>query len=441
MKRLAAVCSLSLASLAYSSAVAQDWPQWRGANRDAKATGFEAPSEWPAELEQRWKVTVGDGVATPSLVGERLYVYAREGGDEVLRCLDASTGDEQWRDALPAAGVGGPASGFAGPRCSPVISGGKVVIMGVEGVISCLDAASGELLWRNDDYRGEVPRFATSSSPLVTAGVCIAQVGSSDQGGMVAFDLATGEKRWEWDGDGPSYASPVLMDIAGQEVVIAPTSRNLVAIDADSGELLREVPYEQGRYNAATPVIVDQLVIYAGPTRGTTAERVTKSGDELTAEPVWKNTDNSLQFNSPVLKDGMLYGLSNLGSLFCVDAESGDTAWTAPLAKPTEPSAQPEAQPAAQQPEQPAEGERGSRRGRRGRRGGGGGYGSVVDAGSVLFALSPAKELVVFNPNAEAFQEVARYKVADSDTYAYPVIAGNRVYIKDADSVILWVIE
>ncbi|TWT30502.1 outer membrane biogenesis protein BamB [Posidoniimonas corsicana] len=436
MKRLAVVILLSLATLTPEGLFAQDWPQWRGANRDARATGFEAPAEWPAELTKRWDVPVGDGVATPSLVGDKLYVYAREGGDEILRCLNAENGEELWQDAHPAEGVGGPASGFAGPRCSPVIADGKVVIMGVEGVMSCLDAASGELLWRNTEYKDQVPRFATSSSPLVTHGLCIAQVGSSDDGGIIALDLSTGEEKWDWDGDGPSYASTVLMQVDGEEVLIAPTSRNMVALDVASGELLREIPYEQGRYNAATPVTAEQLVIYAGPTRGTTAEKITKANGELTAEPVWKNTDNSLQFNSPVLRDGMLYGLSNLGSLFCVNAQSGDTAWTAPLAKPTAESAE-----QAEEREQPEEGDRRRRRGRRGRRGGGGGYGSVVDAGSVMFALSPAMELVVFKPTAEAYEELARYKVSDSATYAYPVVAGKRVYIKDADSVILWAIE
>src|SRR5215203_48466 len=79
-------------------AKAQDWPQWRGANRDAKATGFTAPRTWPKELTQKWKVTVGDGVATPSLVGDKLYVFARQGGSEVFRCLDAATGKELWID-------------------------------------------------------------------------------------------------------------------------------------------------------------------------------------------------------------------------------------------------------------------------------------------------------------------------------------------------------
>src|SRR5262249_8600871 len=85
---LAAFALLGLAV----SANAQDWPQWRGPNRDAKVDGFTAPKEWPKELTKKWKITVGNGVATPALVGERLYVFTREGNNEVIRCLKVADG-------------------------------------------------------------------------------------------------------------------------------------------------------------------------------------------------------------------------------------------------------------------------------------------------------------------------------------------------------------
>ena len=93
----------------------QDWPQWRGPNRDAKATGFEAPKTWPKELTQKWKVKVGDGVATPALVGDKVYVFSREGEDEIIRCLDAEAGKELWQNKYPAQGATGPAVAFPGP--------------------------------------------------------------------------------------------------------------------------------------------------------------------------------------------------------------------------------------------------------------------------------------------------------------------------------------
>jgi outer membrane protein assembly factor BamB len=164
--------------------------------------------------------------------------------------------------------------------------------------------------------------------------------------------------------------------------------------------------------------VIGQKVIYAGEGRGTTAEKFLTEADKITSEYAWQNPDNSLMFNSPVLKDGVFYGISSLNNVFCVDVESGKTAWRASLASNSQ---------------QSAEGG-GRRRGR-------GGYGSIVDAGSVLFALTPVGELVAFEPSAKEFKKLASYEVSQGGSYAYPVIAGNRVFIKDQDSVTLWSIE
>src|SRR5512133_2642542 len=79
--KLCLLCKIGVcASLLITSALGQDWPQWRGPNRDAKAVGFVAPKEWPGELKQKWKVTVGEGVATPAVVADRVYVFSRQDG-------------------------------------------------------------------------------------------------------------------------------------------------------------------------------------------------------------------------------------------------------------------------------------------------------------------------------------------------------------------------
>src|SRR5437870_11621192 len=102
------VCVVTMSA---SCAWCQDWPQWRGPNRDAKVTGFTAPKTWPKELTQKWKVTVGNGDATPALVGDKLYVFTREGEDEIIRCLDAATGNKVWEDKYSAQPATQPAGG------------------------------------------------------------------------------------------------------------------------------------------------------------------------------------------------------------------------------------------------------------------------------------------------------------------------------------------
>ena len=105
---------------------AQDWPQWRGANRDGKVAGFATPQQWPKELSQKWKVTVGSGNSTPALVGDKLYVFTRQGGEEVTLCLNAANGKEIWKDKYAAQTVTGPASRqHSGPRSSPAVAEGR----------------------------------------------------------------------------------------------------------------------------------------------------------------------------------------------------------------------------------------------------------------------------------------------------------------------------
>ena len=402
----------------------QDWPQWRGPNRDGKVTGFTAPETWPKELTRKWSVSVGDGVATPALVGDKLYVFARQDGNEITRCLNATSGEEIWQDKYAAEAVRGPAARFAGPRSSPTVAEGKVVTLGVQGTLSCLAADTGKLVWRNDDFRGSVPRFATSSSPIVLDGICIAQFGSDRDGGIVAYDLATGNEKWKWTGDGAAYGSPVVITAGATQAIVTPTASKMVALAVANGNLLWQIPYTQGRYNAATPIVSGPSIVYAGPNRGTTAEEITIQGAKIASEKLWSNADNSVQFNTPVRREGLIFGISTANSLFCINAENGQTVWTAPLG----------ASSGSQ-----ASQERGGRRG--GRRGGGrGGYGSIVDAGSVLLALIPSGQLTVFEPG-DQFKQLASYQVAESGAYAHPVASRNRLYIKDQDSVTLWTIE
>src|ERR1035438_10019937 len=386
-----------------SCGFAQDWPQWRGANRDGKATGFTAPKEWPKELTQKWKVTVGLGDASAAVVGNKLYVFVRQDTDEVIRCLDAANGKELWSEKYDATKVSGPAASVhSGPRSSPTVAEGKVVTLGVGGVVSCVDAATGKLFWRKDDFSGAWPRFYTASSPIVTDGLCIAQLGSESNGGIVAYDLTSGDQKWKWTGDGTAYASPVILSVGGTKMVVTLTAKKIVGLGLADGKLLWEEPFAARgmNYNAATPIVDGQRVIFAGSGRGTKAVKVEKSADGFAAKELWSNPDNGVQFDSPVLKGGQIYGVSQNGVLFCLDAQNGKTLWTTEL--------------------------------------GGRGFGSIVDAGSVLLALTPKGDLTVFEPSDKEFKKLTSYKVTETETYAYPVPAGKGLFVKDKDAVSLW---
>jgi outer membrane protein assembly factor BamB len=389
-----------------SCVFAQDWPQWRGPNRDGKVKGFAAPQEWPEKLTQKWQATVGAGDATPALVGNRLYVFTRQGDEEVTLCLDAGNGKELWRDAYAAQAVTGAASRHPGPRSSPAVAEGKVLTLGVGGVLSCLDAASGKLVWRKDPFPKIVPRFFTSTSPIIVDGMCVAQLGGADNGAILAYKLATGNEKWRWANEGPAYASPVLMTAADTKQIVTLTDKSVVGVAMADGKLLWQLPFPPQRraYNAATPIVDGQTVIYMGAGRGAKAVKIEKQGDGFTATELWSNPDLAPQYNTPVLKGGLLFGMSNRGNLFCLDAKTGRTAWLDETGRDR------------------------------------GGFGAIVDAGPCLLALPSSSELIVYKPSAKQFEQIAAIKVSEASTYAHPVLAGNRIIVRDQETVTLYTV-
>jgi outer membrane protein assembly factor BamB len=400
----AALAAVTLISAA--CAFAQDWPQWRGPNRDGKVTGFTAPQTWPKELTAKWKVTVGAGDSTPALVGDKLYVFSRQAGDEVTTCLDPATGKELWQRKYPAQAVTGPASRHPGPRSSPAVAEGKVVTLGVGGVLFCLDAATGNVVWQNEEFSKIVPQYFTAMSPIIVDGMAIAHLGGQGNGAMMAFDLPTGNLKWKWAGEGPAYASPVVATVAGTKQLVTMTEKSIVGVGVADGKLLWQVPFPARgmAYNAATLIVDGDTVFYTGQGRGTKAVKIEKQGDGFAAKELWNNAEIGVQFNTPVLKDGLLYGLSDKAVFFCLDAKTGQAAWIDAVRR-------------------------------------GGNFAASLDAGTVIVALPSNSELTVFKPSGKEYAELARIKVAGTATYAHPVIAGNRIFVRDQDTVALWTIE
>ncbi len=406
-KWLISMIAVALILISASCVFAQDWPQWRGANRDGKVTGFVVPEEWPTELTQKWKVTVGAGDATPALVGGKLYVFARQGENEVTLCLNADDGSELWRDEYAAQAVTGAPARHPGPRSSPAVTDGKVFTIGVGGVLSCLDAATGKVAWRKDPFPKVVPMFFTAMSPMIVDGMCIAHLGGAGNGAIIAYDLNTGDEKWRWTGEGPEYASPVLLTVDDTKQIVTLAEKGVVGVGVADGKLLWQIPFApvQRAYNAATPIVDGQTVIFIGASRGARTAKIEKQGDGFVAKELWSNEEVDVQFNTPVLKEGLLFGLTSRDNLFCLNAQTGQTAWidTAKSGK--------------------------------------GGFAAILDAGSIMLALPSNSELIAFAPSDKEYTELARIKVAEAATYAHPVIAGNRIYVRDEQTLAMWMIE
>lgn len=363
-----------------------------------------APPQWPAELKQVWKTTVGLGDASPALVDGKLYAFTRQGADEVILCLDADDGKILWESKYAAQEVTGAASRHPGPRSSPAVADGKVVTLGVGGVLSCVNASDGKVVWRKDPFPKVVPRFFTSMSPIIVDGMAIAHLGGDGNGALIAYDLSSGDEKWRWGAEGPAYASPALLTVAGTKQIVTLSEGSVVGVNAADGKLLWQLPFAPVRraYNAATPIVDGSTVIYTGAGRGTFAVKIAKQGDKFAAEELWSNADLAPQFNSPVLEGGKLYGLSNQGRLYCIDAKTGQTAWTDETQRDRS------------------------------------GFGGMVDAGSCVLVLPSDSNLIVFKTDGSQYSELAHYKVSDTASYSCPVPAGNSLYVKDEQTITKW---
>ena len=232
----------------------------------------------------------------------------------------------------------------------------------------------------------------------------IVHVGGHGNGALTAFDARTGDVRWSWNGDGPAYGSPVAVDLGGTRQIVTMTQDNLVGVSAANGELLWRRPFTVLASDDAD-YIHGQTIIVSGLGLPVTGFRVTNRGKEWSFEDVWTNNDVTMDMSTGVLIGANLFGFSprNSGQFFAIDANTGQTLW---LSEPRQ-----------------------------------GDNAAIVRAGDLWFALETDAELLVARANPKQFEILKRYTVAESATWAQPVLSGNRVFVKDVSNISLWTLN
>jgi outer membrane protein assembly factor BamB len=231
-------------------------------------------------------------------------------------------------------------------------------------------------------------------------------MGGNDRGTLSAFDVNTGEAKWSWSGDGPGYGSPMLFDFAGTPQIVTMTQQKFIGLDAATGKLLWERPYTtEYAQNIITPIRFGDTLIVSGYQKPMVAFRVTRQKDQWSAEQVWENAGVSLYMSDAVLDGETVVGFSERrsGQFFALDARSGKTLWTS-------------------EPRQ-------------------GTNAAIVSAGEFWMALKDDGELIVSRWRTSAFEPLRRYAVGASATWAQPVIAGNRIFVKDVSTLAMWTLD
>ncbi|PYV05706.1 MAG: hypothetical protein DMG10_04025 [Acidobacteria bacterium] len=386
----------------------QDWPQWRGSRRDGMLAEYSPPKTWPERLTQRWQVSVGEGHSSPVVVNRRIYLLTRQGEEEVVSCFDLDSGKTLWRDRYPVAYTVHPAAAWhgKGPKSTPLFHAARLYTLGIAGVLSCYEGETGRLRWRKEfasEYPHTSPHFGTAMSPVAEGRLVIAHVGGPDNGALTAFDMDTGEVKWAWKGDGPAYASPIVADLGGVRQIVTQSQKFLVGVSAANGELLWSIPFTtEYVQNIVTPVLYKEMLVFSGVNKGVLAIKVVGNGNKWTPEKVWETPEVSFYMNTPVVDGDLLLGLShkNKGQFVCLDARTGKRQWA-------------------------SEGRQGENA-------------AVVKGGDCFFLLTTDSELIVARMSGKGFEPIQRYTVANSPTWAHPVILNRGIVIKDAEKLTFW---
>jgi outer membrane protein assembly factor BamB len=388
-----------------AASVAAQWPQWRGPERNGSVSAASTPA-WPSAFKRAWRVDVGEGYSSPVVSGGRVFVHSRKDPDELVTAIDLASGKVLWQSKYGSAfNKNQYATQMAkGPHSTPLVVGDIVVTVGGSAIVSAWNAQTGALAWRKD-YSSSVDLSklftGTAASPLNESGSVIVQVGSDTRGGrVIALDPKTGAERWVWKGKGPGYASPIALTVGGVRQIVTLTEGSIEGLDANTGAALWSAPFpDEWHENIVTPVWTGTQLIVSGTRAGTHAFTVRSAGGKWQAAEVWKNPDVAMYMSTPVLADGVLYGLSvrKRGQIVAIDAGTGALKWAS------------EGRTADQ-------------------------AAILLTPGNVLL-LTTSGELIVAKRSPARYEEERRYTVADSATWAVPVVLKDGLVLRDVSAV------
>jgi outer membrane protein assembly factor BamB len=411
------VRGLFLALLLGAAARAADWPGWRGLARDGHVpAGAPAVDALPAAPKVLWHVPVGFGLASPVVAGGKVLYLDNQAEKETLHAADAATGNELWSATIDDAFKDGQSA--AGPRCTPLIDQGHAYAQSCRGELQCLSMADGKVLWRTNYVKdfgavfiGEkgsaegARRHGNNGSPLVDDDHLIAQVGGPGAG-IVCFDKLTGKVVWKSQDDIPGYAAPIVATVAGVRQVISFTAQGVIGLDRADGRLLWRVPVKTSlARHVTTPVVSGDIVAVASHTAGLIGIRVTKDGANLKAETAWTAKDSAINFSSPVVVDGHLYGVGPAKNLICVDLATGTQTWA----------------------------KEGYFAGNAGKA-----HGGLIVTGQNILTLTDGGRLILFAADPKSFREIGSAQVVGTN-WCNPALADNRLYLRDGRE--LWCLQ
>ena len=312
-------------------ALANDWPSWRGAERNGHSPDKGILAKWPEGGPKLvWAFEdCGKGYSSPSVVGNRLYYTGSRKGKAEIICLDAGSGEEVWSTIIGIDPEKGYNTGWgAGTRGAPTVDDGLVYAMNANGDLICVTADMGEKKWALslvEDFGGGIPGWGYSESPLIDGNKLIVTPGGA-QGAIVALDKKTGKAIWQSKDlkDGAQYSSVIVADVKGKRQYIQLFMKTLAGVDAETGDVLWTSKWPGRTAVIPTPIYSDGHV-YISSGYGVGSKLVDITGGE--AKDVWSNKVMKNHHGGVIKVGDHLYGFSDGPGLVCQDFKTGEQVW------------------------------------------------------------------------------------------------------------------
>lgn len=379
--------TICLVGLAFTAAVATaaDWPNYRGPDHNGISTETGWTTDWPADGPKvLWKAKVGMGFSAIVVANGRAYTQGNTRDVDTIFCFDANNGTSVWKHSYAA--PLDPKYYEGGTSATPTVDGDRVYTVSKRGLIHCLNAADGSVVWATNLMTGlnaKMPTWGFAGSVLIEGDLAILNFGAAG----TALDKKTGKVVWTSGSDESGYSTPVPVDIKGDRAVLLALKEDVAAVKIKDGKELWRFPWKtQYDVNAADPMLVGNKVFASsGYNHG-------GGVFDVSAQPpkeIWNNKNMRNQFATSVLFQGHLYGVDD-NQLRCVDFETGEVKWTDKVS----------------------------------------GKGSLILADGKLIVLSERGELLVVNPSPEGFKPLARAQVVGGKCWSAPTLANGKIYVR-----------
>lgn len=383
------------------------WPQWGGPNRDFVAKAADLASSWSEGGPKKiWSRSLGDGYSAIAMEGDVLFTMYLKDKKNIIVALKASTGETVWEYEHAGTVPEGIETRFGiGPRSTPTIAKGNVYALSFDGLLTCLNKSTGEVVWSHDlmkEFGAKSPEFGFSSSPIVYKNTLVVAVGGKGCG-LIIFDLDSGSVAWKKHDFENLYSSPIVINVGGEDQIVLLTDQEVVGVSAKNGDMRWTVPHvNQWKTNIITPLWGEDGLLYVASSgeAGSRMLKLTRNGAKTEAKEVWASRKMKTGHGNAVRVGDHVYGVGgyqNAATISAINALTGEIAW--------------------QEKEK--------------------GYsaGTLVYADKKLFLLKDDGSLSLMVPSPKGLEIKSNVQLLKENAWAMPTIAGKRMFVRDTENI------